>query len=127
MAFLCLQSFLQHLEQEGELRLIKEPVSTLVEINRFVQKEVVSESPTPSQDAQSYDSGREQVGGQALLFEEVVGCDFPVAINVFGSYYRMEQALGGGGFDMHTTCYGKNSISMFPLSDGTLVRNCFYV
>jgi len=99
MAFLCLQSFLQHLEQEGELRLIKEPVSTLVEINRFVQKEVVSESPTPSQDAQSYDSGREQVGGQALLFEEVVGCDFPVAINVFGSYYRMEQALGGGGFE----------------------------
>lgn len=103
MAYHCLQSFLQHLEQEGELRRIIEPVSPLVEINRFVQKEVVCESPTPSQDAHFFDSGREQVGGQALLFEDVEGCDFPLAINVFGSYYRVEQALGGGGFETIAT------------------------
>src|SRR5690606_25142847 len=33
-------------------------------------------------------------GGRALLFENVKGSDIPVAINTFGSYWRMEQALG---------------------------------
>ena len=45
-------------------------------------------------------------GGKALLFTNVIGSDFPVLINAFGSYRRMEMALGchdtghtPGGFD----------------------------
>lgn len=34
------------------------------------------------------------LGGQALLFEQVEGCDVPLAMNIFGSYRRMEMALG---------------------------------
>ncbi len=34
------------------------------------------------------------LGGPAILFENVTGCDTPVLINAFGSYRRMEMALG---------------------------------
>ena len=43
-----------------------------------------------------------ELGGKALLLENVAGCDFPLCINVFGSYRRMEMALGCeaiGGFE----------------------------
>jgi len=103
MAYSCLQSFLQKLEKEGELRRIPKQVSPLVEINRFVQQEVSRSSPTPSRDAKGFDQGREQLGGQALLFENIEGCDFPLAINVYGSYYRTEQSLGGDGFETIAT------------------------
>ena len=68
-------------------------------MNQFVQEEVLAESPTPSEDAATFDPGRECRGGQALFFEDIEGCDFPVALNTFGSYYRMERALGGRGFE----------------------------
>jgi len=34
------------------------------------------------------------LGGKAVLFEQVEGCDFPLAMNLFGSARRMEMALG---------------------------------
>ena len=37
---------------------------------------------------------RRTLGGKALLFENVEGSDIPVAINTFGSYWRVNQALG---------------------------------
>ena len=36
-------------------------------------------------------------GGRALLFEDVEGSNFPVLINAYGSYRRMEMALGCHG------------------------------
>ena len=76
MPYKCLQSFLNSLEKEGELKRISQVVSPLVEINQFVQQEVTKISPTSSSEAKQFDSGREQIGGQALLFEQVEGCDF---------------------------------------------------
>ena len=35
-----------------------------------------------------------KLGGKALLFENVEGSDIPVAINTFGSYWRVNAALG---------------------------------
>src|SRR5690606_36615262 len=43
---------------------------------------------------QRVDPEHADLGGHALLFENVEGSRFPVAINVFGSYHRMEMALG---------------------------------
>ncbi|MCK4873914.1 MAG: UbiD family decarboxylase, partial [Phycisphaerales bacterium] len=43
------------------------------------------------------DPAHAALGGRALLFEHVQGCDFPLAINIFGSYHRMELALGCAG------------------------------
>ncbi len=33
------------------------------------------------------------LGGRVLYFEQVEGCDFPLVMNVFGSYDRIQQAL----------------------------------
>ncbi|MBT4530190.1 MAG: UbiD family decarboxylase [Phycisphaerae bacterium] len=99
MAYPCLQTFLRHLEQVGELRRISEDISPILEVTKLAQIESAAQSPNQSETAGQFDLGRDHKGGQALFLENVTGCDFPLAINVFGSYYRMEQALGGKGFD----------------------------
>lgn len=99
MPFKCLQSFLSHLDSIGELKRFTTPVSPLLEVTRFAQEEALSDCPNPSKGAILFDKGRESIGGQALLFEKIEGCDFPLAINTFGSYFRMEQALGCNGFE----------------------------
>ncbi|MDP6693828.1 MAG: UbiD family decarboxylase, partial [Phycisphaerales bacterium] len=90
---------MQDLEKQGELRRIKDEVSPLLEVTKLAQIEAVATSPTPSKTAANFDPDRDSLGGQALLLEHIRGCDFPLAINTFGSYHRMEQALGGKGFD----------------------------
>ncbi len=40
-----------------------------------------------------------KAGGPALLFEQVEGSEFPVLINAFGSYERLNIALGVSGLD----------------------------
>ena len=99
MRYLCLQSFLQHLEKQGELRRITEEISPLLEVTDLVQIEAIANCPTPSKTAGTFDPGRETLGGQALFFENIKGCDFPLVINAFGSYHRMEEALGGRCFE----------------------------
>src|SRR5205814_6969524 len=39
------------------------------------------------------------LGGRALLLENVEGSDIPVAINTFGSYWRVNQALGSDNLE----------------------------
>ncbi len=98
-----LQDFLTSLDAAGELRRVSAPVSPVLEIAEITDR--VSKSPCPalpSPYAQRADPRFHHLGGRALLFENVAGSDLPVAINVFGSYRRMEMALGcpaGRGFD----------------------------
>ena len=99
MATQCLQTFLKHLEEKGEVRRIRESISPILEVTALAQQEAIAPCPTPSTTAGEFDPSRDKIGGSALLIEHVEGCDFPLCINVFGSYYRMEQALGGRGFE----------------------------
>lgn len=97
-----LQSFLATLDAAGELHRVRCEVSPLLEISAIADR--VSKSPcaNPSRHAAEFDPDHAGLGGKALLFENVAGCDFPVAINTFGSYRRMEMALGvddRGGFE----------------------------
>ncbi|KXS41440.1 MULTISPECIES: menaquinone biosynthesis decarboxylase [unclassified Candidatus Frackibacter] len=74
MAYKSLRDFVNLLESKGLLKRIKTEVSSDLEITEItdrVSKEV----------------------GPALLFENVKGAEFPVLINAFGSYERMEMAL----------------------------------
>ncbi|MEM8835322.1 MAG: UbiD family decarboxylase, partial [Planctomycetota bacterium] len=60
----------------------------------------VSKSPAPnmpSDSARETDPRFHHLGGTALLFENVEGSSFPLLINAFGSYRRMEMALGVQG------------------------------
>jgi 4-hydroxy-3-polyprenylbenzoate decarboxylase len=76
MAFTDLQSFLSYLEQHGELQRINVPVSPELEITEIATRSVLE-------------------GGPALLFENVEGSAYPVAINVLASRRRIQMAIGG--------------------------------
>ena len=77
MNYKSLREFIERLEAEGELVRIAEPVSPLLEIAEITDR--VSKSPD---------------GGKALLFENVEGSAMPVLINAFGSWRRIQMALG---------------------------------
>ncbi len=70
-----LRSFLNLLEERGELMRISEPVSTLLEAAALADLAVKEQGP-------------------ALLFENVVGHSIPVAMNLYGSARRTAWALG---------------------------------
>ena len=75
MKFKDLREFTAFLEQKGELRRIKTPVSNELEITEIADRVIKS-------------------GGPALLFENPHGFDIPVLINMYGSQQRMAWALG---------------------------------
>ncbi len=70
-----LQRFLTLLEERGELVRIREPVSPKLEITALADAVV-------------------KAGGPALLFENVEGSAFPLAIGLFGTRRRTAWALG---------------------------------
>ena len=74
MAYRDLSAFLEALERDGELVRIRQRVSPRLEISEIADRAVKS-------------------GGPALLFEDVEGSSFPVAINTFASRRRMLKAL----------------------------------
>jgi 4-hydroxy-3-polyprenylbenzoate decarboxylase len=70
-----LQTFLEHLERQGELRRVRVEVDPALEITEIATRVVREEGP-------------------ALLFEQVRGSPYPLAINIFGSRRRIRMALG---------------------------------
>jgi 4-hydroxy-3-polyprenylbenzoate decarboxylase len=98
-----LQAFLAALDRAGELHRVTEAVSPMLEISEIADRHSKARAANVSKHACTFDPMHCELGGNALLFENVEGCDFPVAINVFGSYRRMEMALGCedaiGGFE----------------------------
>ncbi len=96
--FRTTREFATALESAGELRRIKAPVSPILEIAAIADR--VSKSrcyELPSAPTLRTDPRFHDRGGVALLFENVEGSRFPVLINAFGSYRRMEVALGCHG------------------------------
>ena len=75
MRFRDLRDFIAFLEDKGELRRIRTPVSCELEITEIADRTVKS-------------------GGPALLFENVSGYETPVLINMFGTHQRMAWGLG---------------------------------
>jgi len=96
-----LRDFLETLDRAGELHRVAARVSPILEIAAIADRASKSPCALESPHAQAFDPDHASHGGRALLFERVEGCDFPLAINVFGSYRRIEMALGvhdRGGF-----------------------------
>ncbi len=92
MATETFSDFLSLLEDQGELRRVRARVSPILEISEITDR--MSKSPAPHGHDELDRSAAGRLGGKALLFENVEGSDIPVAINTFGSYWRMNQALG---------------------------------
>ncbi len=77
MAFEDLRSFLNTLREKEELKEITCPISSYLEITEITDRVTKSSGP-------------------ALLFKNVDSGNIPVVTNMFGSYRRMEIALGNG-------------------------------
>src|SRR5213078_999167 len=84
--------FIELLDREGELSRVKAKVSPVLEIAEICDR--VCKTPAPHGNNERDKSPAAKLGGKALLFENVEGSDIPVAINTFGSYWRINQALG---------------------------------
>jgi 4-hydroxy-3-polyprenylbenzoate decarboxylase len=86
MAYDSFGQFVQVLERAGELKRIRQPVATELEITELADREMKSPG-----------------GGKALLIEQptVNGqvSPFPLAINTFGSQRRMAMSLGAESVD----------------------------
>lgn len=80
VSFASLASFAAFLEERRNLKRVTEQVSPILEITEITDRTV-------------------KAGGPALLFENVVGSEFPLLINAFGSEKRMAWALGAERLD----------------------------
>lgn len=80
MAYKNLQKFISALEKAGQLKRITAEVDPYLEITEIADR-------------------MSKTNGPALLFEKVRGSDYPVLINAFGSYGRMQMALHCNSFD----------------------------
>ncbi|HXE52812.1 MAG TPA: menaquinone biosynthesis decarboxylase [Tepidisphaeraceae bacterium] len=92
MPFETLSDFLAELDRQGELARVRARVSPILEIAAISER--MSKSPAPHGHTELDRSPAANLGGKALLFENVEGSDIPVAINTFGSYFRINKALG---------------------------------
>ncbi|HYF13813.1 MAG TPA: UbiD family decarboxylase [Phycisphaerales bacterium] len=90
-----LRTFLRTLAAAGELRTVSARVDAVLEVTAITDR--VSKSPAPhipSASAIRNDPRFHHLGGDALVFQNVAGSEYPLAINVYGSYRRTEIALG---------------------------------
>jgi 4-hydroxy-3-polyprenylbenzoate decarboxylase len=87
MAYDSFGHFVQALEQAGELKRIRQPIATELEITELADREMKSPD-----------------GGKALLIEQPTlngtVSPFPLAINAFGSHRRMAMSLGAESVDV---------------------------
>src|SRR5689334_17127613 len=89
--------FLRLLEEQGELSRVKAAVDPVLEIAAITDR--VGKTPAPHAHNERDKNPASKLGGKALLFENVKGSDIPVAINTFGSYHRVNLALGAASLD----------------------------
>ncbi|MCU0688841.1 MAG: UbiD family decarboxylase [Phycisphaerales bacterium] len=105
-----LGDFVAALETAGELVRVRTPVDPVLEITEIADRQSKARAPHPGSPASRRNDPRfADRGGRALLFENVEGSDFPLLINAWGSYRRMEMALGCERFAT-TTATGFDAI-----------------
>ena len=94
-----LKSFVSALEAAGQLVRVRAEVDPLLELAAIADREMKSDSPEGPGGSPASDPVNGRFGGRALLFENVRGHDMPVLINAYGSYRRMNLALGCESLD----------------------------
>lgn len=92
MPFTTLRDYIDDLAGQGELARIKTQVDPVLEVAEVADR--VMKSPAPHSSNEKDQSPAAKLGGRALLFENVSGAQMPLAINLFGSYWRINRALG---------------------------------
>jgi len=95
--YASLSEFVSALEAAGELRRVSCEVSPDLEVAEITDRVSKMPAPGPSATAPAFDPHHAGLGGPALLFENVAGARWPLLMNAFGSYRRVEMALGCDG------------------------------
>jgi len=113
-----LSSFIRALDQAGELIRVVEPVDPVLEITELVQRQCRGEAAAGSESSRRTDPEFARKGGKVLLFERPVGSGFPVLINAFGSYKRVEMALGDRSLEETAGVIGDLAKPELPRSIG---------
>jgi 4-hydroxybenzoate decarboxylase subunit C len=107
MRFLALREFVQYLESVGELKRISAKVDPYLEVTEIATRALREKKP-------------------AVLFENVQGSPFPLAINIYASERRIELALG-----RHPQQIGEELVSFFeqmmPPKPSALWKNRAFV
>lgn len=98
MPFNDLRSFIEHLDRTGQLKRVRVEVDPILEVSAIADRQsklpaAGGAKPPPTDPYHGSD------GGYALLFERVRGAQFPLAMNLFGSYQRMLDALSVSSFE----------------------------
>ncbi len=101
MSYSNLQDYIDALDKAGELHRVSAQVSPVLEVTEIADRVSKSAAARESEYAKEFDPHHHGLGGKALLFENIEGSEFPLLINGFGSYRRMEMALQceAGGFE----------------------------
>ncbi len=108
------------LDRSGELMRVSARVSPILEISEIADR--VSKSSAPHGHKELDRNRAANLGGRALLFENVEGSDIPVAINTFGSYWRVNQALGLAAAENLETLAGRVQQLVKPEIPTTLIE-----
>src|SRR5262249_39803923 len=82
-----LSDFLDLLDRQGELAKISARVDPKLEIAAICDRVCKTRAPHGNEERDR--SAAASLGGKALLFQNVANSDIPVAINTFGSYWRI--------------------------------------
>jgi len=98
MSYPDLQSYIQALDERGYLKRVSVKVDPVLEISAIADRMCKLEAAEKMEPPPS-DPVHGRWGGHALLFENVKDADWPVAINLFGSYERIRMALGCGSLE----------------------------
>ncbi len=101
--FYDLKQYITYLEKIGDVKHIKAEVDPILELSEIADR-VVKE------------------GGPALIFENVRGASFPLAINLFGTEERVEIALGRKPRDV-----GEELVDLFQKLNPPSLKSFFSV
>jgi len=101
--FYDLKQYITYLEKIGDVKHIKAEVDPILELSEIADR-VVKE------------------GGPALIFENVIGASFPLAINLFGTEERVELALGRRPRDV-----GEELVDLFQKLNPPSLKSFFSV
>ena len=101
VSYASLREFVEALDQAGELHRVTAEVDPVLEVSEIVDRVSKSPAATSSEHAAAFDPLHHHLGGKAILFENVKGAKFPLLMNAWGSYRRIEMALGCDGDKPH--------------------------
>jgi 4-hydroxy-3-polyprenylbenzoate decarboxylase len=92
------QSYLAELENRDQVKRIAAEVDPILEITEITDRQCKAPA-AGSQPPPATDPVHGLRGGHGLIFDNVKGSDFPLAINIFGSYERARLAFGVEDFE----------------------------